>query len=872
MPPTYPKWFEAVSGYSPHAWQAQLGAEAAPMDRLIRIPTGMGKTAGTVLAWLYHRLILNTPGWPTRLVFTLPMRVLVEQCAREVEEWIAAAGLAESVDVELLMGGAFETGFALDPARPAVLIGTQDMLLSRALNRGYGAARGRWPVDFGLLNADTLWVLDEVQLMGVGLITSAQLCAFRQHLTGTQAITPSRTWWMSATLQPGWLSTPETEPWLAALTERALRVPPAAREGSYWETPKALALVDGAQDPKEVAALVAARHKDGLTLVILNRVERALDVYRQLDRHYSGAAAETKPDLRLVHSRFRGHERAEWSEFLHRDATPPAAGQILVATQVVEAGVDISARLLVTDLAPWASLVQRFGRCARYPGESGEVVVLSESPATDKAALPYSVSELAAAKSALQELEADPKGLSRRRLEEFEERAAAQDPQRLSSLYPYAPRHVLLERDLLQLFDTSADLSGADIDVSRYVRSGESRDVLVFWREPPENARRISNREVSGILGEEICRVPVAQLKDWLEKKQPRAQAYRLDFVTSEWVRATAREIVPGQRYLIPCQAGGYTPRVGWDSSAKERVEPVRAPEAAALGRGEAFNRTAEAADDDTLSETAWQTIAEHGADVASLVAQSAARLAPDYVSLLALAARWHDLGKAHEVFQAAILPEARQAAGGSALGADLAKAPPAAWRRPRPYARPGFRHELASGLALLEFLRRIDPGHAALFGELQPLLEAGVFESEPFSPADQIDRDAPLARELVSLSKESLDLVAYLVISHHGKVRTSLRATPQDQGAGGGIQGVWDGDQLPPTALAQAAGEAQDLPALQLSLAPATLGLNSRYGASWGERVAGLLERHGPFELAYLEALLRGADVRASMALEGAL
>ena len=50
------------------------------------------------------------------------------------------------------------------------------------------------------------------------------------------------------------------------------------------------------------------------------------------------------------------------------------AGRIVVATQVVEAGVDISARTLVTELAPWSSLVQRFGRVARYeearPGRS----------------------------------------------------------------------------------------------------------------------------------------------------------------------------------------------------------------------------------------------------------------------------------------------------------------------------------------------------------------------------------------------------------------------------------------------------------------------------------------------------------------------
>ena len=39
--------------------------------------------------------------------------------------------------------------------------------------------------------------------------------------------------------------------------------------------------------------------------------------------------------------------------------------RIVVATQVVEAGIDLNAALLITEAAPWPSLVQRAGRCNR---------------------------------------------------------------------------------------------------------------------------------------------------------------------------------------------------------------------------------------------------------------------------------------------------------------------------------------------------------------------------------------------------------------------------------------------------------------------------------------------------------------------------
>jgi CRISPR-associated endonuclease/helicase Cas3 len=204
---SFSNWFTKLTEHSaPRAWQFDLARESVCRDRLIRIPTGLGKTEGVLAAWSFHRLYQADDRWPRRLVWCLPMRVLVEQTEQVAQEIAERIPTERRPAVHVLMGGEDAGEWFLHPERPAILIGTQDMLLSRALNRGYASGRARWPVEFGLLNQDALWVMDEVQLMDVGLATSAQLQAFRgQDSAGGRSIRPCQTWWMSATLQPEWL-------------------------------------------------------------------------------------------------------------------------------------------------------------------------------------------------------------------------------------------------------------------------------------------------------------------------------------------------------------------------------------------------------------------------------------------------------------------------------------------------------------------------------------------------------------------------------------------------------------------------------------------------------------------------------------------
>lgn len=865
----YARYFSRLAalpdGEAPHAWQEALGEDVACRNRLIRIPTGFGKTFGVLAAWLWNRVERPEQSWPRRLVWCLPMRVLVEQVEAEVRAGLQRiGGGAARVGVHLLMGGTETSDWHITPEREAVLIGTQDMLLSRAMNRGYGAPKARWPMEFGLLNHDCLWVMDEVQLMDVGLATSAQIQAFReQDAAQGKLFRPCKTWWMSATLQEAWLhSSPDTRN-LHGLPHT--RIPVAWRVGPLWDEDRVRKplRVESMGGTKKLGAFIAQVHAaaghgaQGPTLVIVNRVEQAVQVYDVLLDEARKARRGT--EIRLVHSRFRPAERAGWREaFLNRGACAPGADRIVVATQVVEAGVDISAAALVTELAPWPSLVQRFGRCARWGG-CAQVIVIDSQPKDDKAAAPYTKVEMDAAREALQSL-AD---VAPRHLEAFEESR----PELLHGLYPYDPAHLLMRNELDELFDTTPDLSGADIDISRFIRSGEERDLHVFWRRVDKGARPEPTVRAAR---DELCAIPFLRAREWLFAGGRRlvsgSRAWVWDWVAGEWRLAEPGQLYPGQTVLVAADSGGYDRNRGWSPASNAEVEPVALRPSGQQALHDADNLES----DESPSIThGWQTIAFHGQAVSRYASELASQLVPSLAPLLDLAGRWHDAGKAHPAFQGCLQAHRH--------GKQIAKAPNDAWLRaaqlycmPDGTQRRGFRHELASTLALFALMRRCQPDHQALLGPWRELLarSAGSQAMPPVASDDSNRSPSALENEVLALDADSFDLLLYLVCSHHGKVRVSWHAGPADQSARDSvlrIRGVRAGDVLPALTLADAQGTLHALPEVELVLAPAAAGLNPHSGRSWTERVLGLLQRHGPFALAWLEALIRAADQRAT-------
>ena len=807
---------------NPYEYQQALAERDWP-DALIA-PTGLGKTAAVVLSWAWKHATEGQTSPPRRLVYCLPMRTLVSQTERNVIKWLQRLREASSdwksglpdpdYDIHVLMGGVDETRWFENPEKPTILIGTQDMLISRALMRGYAMSRFRWPVDFALLHNDAQWVFDEVQLMGSGLATSTQLEGFRRNL-GTEIAT--RSLWVSATLHPDWLKTVD----FGQKNLKVWEVPEDFPKDS--KSPQVRKLIDAPKPIKRSLLTLASNKKDDLrtyaeelateavsmhqknqlTLVVVNTVARAQAVHKAIQKKNFSSDR-----LALVHSRFRPADRKVQMRKL------PEPGEekdlLVVATQAIEAGVDISSAVMLTEIAPASSLVQRLGRVNRYGelnGRGGGNVHWIDIPGG------YSKNEK------------DAKTLSApytpEELEICRKRIAGLTDAQASNLRPPEPddctsQSVIRDKDITDLYDTDPDLTGFDVDISPYIRDGEDTDVRVFWRDLSSG-----HREQPLPMRDELCAVPIGRCADWLRSKK--IKSFRLDPQASKdrptWV-AFKDSPWPGLVLMLDEKAGGYTSETGFDPDSKAAVKPVP------LAVTHEDSLEANDADGDSRQNN-FVRLQKHLTNVKDEAEKLcfALNMNSNREKLFSTAASWHDVGKAHEAFQERM----------STDDPNLHPRPEHLLAKARHYdrtkGRPYFRHELASALAYLSH--------------------------------SQWSRVA--------------DLVAYLIASHHGKVRMNLRALPAEKSPDSlatdketqrFARGVWESDELPRVEIN---GEVL-WGGGRLTLSVMELGEHPITGSSWMERTHSLLSKHGPFRLAWLEAVLRIADWRASAKEQGAI
>jgi CRISPR-associated endonuclease/helicase Cas3 len=778
-----------ADGYAPHAYQVRIGTGTRLPD-LVEIPPGYGKTAAIVLAWIWRRLYCPDPSvraaTPRRLIIALPMRSLTDQVAGQVAVWLDHLGLtADQLGMHVIMGGRSRAAkpWREAPEQPSILIGTIDLITSKALVRAYGTPRHAFPMDAALVWNDAHIVVDEVQQAPATTVTLRQLDAFRaQAAVGNVGLTC-----MSATVPREIIDTVDN-PWpheshIVRLGAGDDTVDLARRRAAI-RTVRQVEATPG--DARAIAAHLVERHRPGTrTLAVVNTVRAAREVERALRR--------TNPSVEIVllHSQFRPVDRVERMQALTVDR-PPDAGIIIVATQVVEAGIDVDADVMLTEVAPWSSVVQRSGRCNRR-GIVDDAELWWIRPAKPA---PYEPDDIDHGERALLSLEG-------RQVtnEDLLARKVATKP----------PMPAVLRRaDFLNLFDTSPDLTGHDLDIAPYVRDGEDLSVQICWMSWDGVAPPVDIRPLDMDLR---CRVPVREVAALLKADRP---IWRFDPVAAAWRRVDSRTPArPGELLLMHVGSGGYRTDVGFDPTSGA-VVPL--PDVA-LGLDVPAEDAADA-DAQTFIGT-WVGLDQHLTE-----AEEEARLLITDLDLPAeqaadvlLAARVHDVGKAHPTWQNALCNTADESEQEEvASGRPWAKSSKRRSRLSYGNGIKSFRHELA-GVALLD-------------GPLSDLLD------QAHDP----------------------DLVRYLVLAHHGKLRVQVReidpSRPQT------LYGLTEGAEVPiPAVLGRRPT------ALRPALARFRLGGAPESGIpGWPDVVAGLLQRYGVFRLAYLEALVRVADWRASV------
>lgn len=110
-------------------------------------------------------------------------------------------------------------------------------------------------------------------------------------------------------------------------------------------------------------------------IVVFNTVNEAVEFY---SKWLNDELREIFGDnILLLHSRFTEKDREEKIDKIKKLECKDK--YIIISTQVIEAGVDITSNLFITDIAPASSLIQRLGRFLRREGEKcGRAIIWYE--------------------------------------------------------------------------------------------------------------------------------------------------------------------------------------------------------------------------------------------------------------------------------------------------------------------------------------------------------------------------------------------------------------------------------------------------------------------------------------------------------------
>ncbi|MGE0159834.1 MAG: type I-U CRISPR-associated helicase/endonuclease Cas3 [Gemmatimonadales bacterium] len=387
--------FTLLTGHPPFPWQRALHRRFVANDfpKACDLPTGLGKTS-VIALWLLA--LAENPKLPRRLVYVVNRRTVVDQSTAEAERLrsqllvpraqhlddslrrLAATPAKHPLAISTLRGEfADNADWRRDPSRPAIIVGTVDMIGSRLLFSGYGCGFRSRPLHAGFIGQDALLVHDEAHLEPAFqslliAIAAEQLRSNEPRPLKVLALSATGRWEADFTLADEDLHHP--------VVKKRLH----ARKGLQLHR-----IDDRKELPERLAAKAA--ELDGKIVVFLSSVEHA-------ERCAQALRKTRKHSVATLTGTMRGAERDKlvkdpvFARFLPRpgDGVIPQEGTVfLVATSAGEVGIDLSADHLVTDLAPFDALAQRLGRVNRYGERDAEVHVFCETlkpPPSTKAA------------------------------------------------------------------------------------------------------------------------------------------------------------------------------------------------------------------------------------------------------------------------------------------------------------------------------------------------------------------------------------------------------------------------------------------------------------------------------------------------------
>jgi CRISPR-associated endonuclease/helicase Cas3 len=635
LPRSYEDFFEAANGFKPYPYQHRFHQRDRNHEiHTLIAPTGLGKTECFTVDWLWG-ICHDRANTPSRLVISLPMRTLTQQTFDRVSKILEKLDLGGTVSCHKLVGG---TGEVMDRSwcnhidRPSIIIGTQDQILSRQLFKGYATSRWEWPIHAALLNNDVRIVVDETQLQGVGYKTSILL---RKHAAKSGHFGKRELVLCSATLDPSLLNEHELNYESVGLGDGDRAISSAAAQ--KIDFPKRLHRLNiPKQDYIELIAqrIVAEHILDTLSLCIVNLVDDAIQLMARL--------VSSGIPVKLLHARFRGYERDQ----LANDLT--SFRGVVISTQVVEAGIDLDARKLLTMPCPWASFVQRGGRAGRNGTYDECDVYLLDIQGLNYP--PYDDFDI----------------------KEFWKCFEQLPDVKIVTLLGITPPKQQIKGDELKsgilegLFDSHPKQNNSGEDVSGYIRDETDPTLSIMWRDfegEPEQDWQYRQEELCRITTKRFYKFYSGSVWVWEDRQEL-------------WIRSD--KPLANQIVLLPRSVGGYNGKLGFTGNSSD-IPPILPTQTIGKPKRELYGKTD------------FVTLKQHSIDARSellKIAKNLPHLDLDNLwDLVADCAQWHDLGKAHQQFQNAINHPT-----------DLWAKAPTMGR----YQRQGFRHELASAIGAL--------------------------------------------------------------------------------------------------------------------------------------------------------------------------